>query len=291
MFGKTCLLVLWAMLACPGGSSESASKPAAIAQSSPKATHLWDTPEGLITPESVHYDSVRNVIYVANINGKPTEKDGNGFISKLTPDGRIETLQWVSGLNAPKGMGIVDGRLFVTDIDQVVAIDIDGGRIARRYPVKDAVFLNDIAIAPDKSVYISDMSTRKIHRIRGDSLETWLEMDAPSPNGLFVEGGYLLVGTQGNLYRVSLVEKTGVKYIEGTGSIDGLAPDGRGGYVISDWSGLTQIIYPDKVAVVLLDTGADGINAADIDYIPSMRLLLIPTFFDNRVRAYRIEYD
>lgn len=59
----------------------------------------------------VIYDPVSNFIYVSNINGQPWDQDGNGFISKLDLDGKIVERQWVTGLSAPKGLGIHNGHL------------------------------------------------------------------------------------------------------------------------------------------------------------------------------------
>jgi hypothetical protein len=40
---------------------------------------------------------------------------------------------------------------------------------------------------------------------------------------------------------------------------------------------------------VLIDTTNQKINSADIEYIEGKQILLIPTFFDNRVVAYQVE--
>ena len=96
---------------------------------SPAAKQIWETPRELMVPESVMYDAEHQVIYVANIAGKPTEKNGQGFIAQINLDGRIKKLRWVTGLNAPKGMGIFQDTLYVTDIDRVHAIDMGSGKI------------------------------------------------------------------------------------------------------------------------------------------------------------------
>ena len=89
-----------------------------------KLEFLWESKDDLRVPESVCYDDARNKIYVSNIDGKPSEKDGNGFISMLTTEGDIMNLKWVDGLDAPKGMGIHKGSLFVADIDNLRIIDL-----------------------------------------------------------------------------------------------------------------------------------------------------------------------
>ena len=65
-------------------------------------------------------DAATGTIYVANIEGDPVGKDGKGSISIIGKDGTITNQNWVTGLNAPKGMGITNGMLYVTDIDELV---------------------------------------------------------------------------------------------------------------------------------------------------------------------------
>jgi len=73
--------------------------------SEPSVIKKWETDTLLRTPESVLLDEGRNILYISNINGQPTDKDGNGFISKVTLDGKIENLKWVEGFDAPKVLG------------------------------------------------------------------------------------------------------------------------------------------------------------------------------------------
>src|ERR671911_170854 len=81
----------------------------AVAQESDQVQKLWETPAQLKTPESVLYEPTESVLFVSNMDGKPDEKDGQGFISKVSPtNGTIIELNWVAGLNAPKGMAIDD---------------------------------------------------------------------------------------------------------------------------------------------------------------------------------------
>ena len=110
-----------------------------------KLEKVWEATAGLITPESVLIDEEIDVIYVASINGNSAEKDGNGFISRLNSDGSIKDLMWVNNLDAPKGMAAYDGKLYVSDIDRLVEIDLESGRVISKYHAADAVFLNDVA--------------------------------------------------------------------------------------------------------------------------------------------------
>jgi hypothetical protein len=252
---------------------------------------LWESPNSFTTCESVCYDAKDNLLFISCINGNPADKDGNGFISKLSLAGDIEKLNWITGLNAPKGMGIFQRKLYVTDIDRILEIDIDKGVIIKDHPVKDAKFLNDITIDPGGNVYISDMATGKIHRLFSGVVETWLEdKNLSSPNGLFYEDGEILIGTKNGIFSTDIESKRTWLIVKETGGIDGLEGDGHGNYLISDWMGKIQLVNPNQEPVLLNNTTDQNINAADIEYIPATKTLFVPTFLDNRVMAYELIY-
>src|SRR5689334_22113496 len=103
---------------------------------------LWATDTILRTPESVFYDNKREILYVANINKiNKDASDGDGFISKVKLDGKIEKLDWITGLNDPKGMALVGGTLYVSDLRQLVEIDIAKGKIIKKHDLEGAKFL------------------------------------------------------------------------------------------------------------------------------------------------------
>ncbi len=91
-------------------------------------THKWTTEPSLRVPESVLLDAKNNVLYVSSIDGTPQNKDGNGFISQVTLDGKIKNLKWVTGLDAPKGMGLHNNNLYIADISRLVTVDITTGK-------------------------------------------------------------------------------------------------------------------------------------------------------------------
>ncbi len=256
---------------------------------SDKLEKKWETHKTLETPESVLYDPVLKILFVSNINGKPTDKDGNGYISIVNLEGQITDQKWMTGLNAPKGMGIFKGTLYVTDIDRVAAIDIINREIKKFYEVPEAKFLNDIAIDQNGAVYISDMNSTRIYRIYNDNIELWLDQALlTNPNGLFVENDKLMIGCN-KIVLANIQNKETTTWLEGTGGIDGLEGTGDGRYLFSDWSGNVYMVGTDKKIEKILDTTGAGINAADIEFIPEKRLLLVPTFGDNRVMAYEIK--
>src|SRR5690606_27372967 len=133
---------------------------------------------------SVLYDESSGTIYVANIEGEAAEKDGKGSISIISKEGEIQEREWVNGLNAPKGMGIMDGKLYVTDIDEVVEIEIESKKITNRYPVKGAVFLNDLDTHQGR-VYVSDSRAGNIHLLENGQVTVFAE-EQKGINGLRV---------------------------------------------------------------------------------------------------------
>jgi hypothetical protein len=232
---------------------------------------------------------LRNCIYSANINGKSNEKDGNGFISKISVDGKIESLKWVEGLDAPKGMGIIGNSLFVANINEIVEIDIAKATISKRYPVANSQFLNDIDVdEANNNVYVSDMATHKIHLLHNGTVTTYsADTLLDHVNGLYFHKGTLLAGTSKGVYKVFPNGKVEM-FIPHTGGIDGLEYVEGNRFIVSNWAGAVHIIEAGKPDILIFDTTNDKINAADIDYIPEKQLLLVPTFLDNRAMAYKL---
>lgn len=258
----------------------------------PQLKEVWQTAQSFKVPESVYYNFEQDILYISNINGAPTEKNGTGFISKVSLKGEIEILEWVTGLNAPKGMGVFGNSLYVTDINQLVEIDITQGTITKTYDVEGADFLNDIAVDPEGTVFISDMTQNKIYILENGEVEVFLEGEPLNgPNGLYMEESVLYVGISDKILAVNTITRDIQSWIEtGSGMIDGLKADGKGNYVISDWVGKTRLVGKNIDPALLLDTTEQKINSADIEFIIEDQLLLIPTFFDNRVTAYKLEW-
>ncbi|MDQ3394443.1 MAG: gluconolaconase [Bacteroidota bacterium] len=254
----------------------------------------WATDQVFKTPESIFFDSLRNIIYVSNINEvNPTKKDKDGFISKLDISGKVVELRWITGLNDPKGMALFGNKLFVADIDEIVEIDIETSRILKRHKVEGAKFLNDVVVAQSGDVYVSDSEANVVFKMtRGAAPLLWLgvETKLDKPNGLYIERERIIVATfgSGKLYIVNPESKETREWISGIEAADGIARAGKTNYLVSNWIGEVWFIDFKGEKSLLLDTKAEKVNAADIEYINSMNILLIPTFFDNRVVAYNL---
>jgi hypothetical protein len=259
---------------------------------------------GFSHPESVELDISHQVFYVSNVGGAPTDKDGNGFISKMTKDGKLEQLKWIEGLNAPKGM-VIDGfKLFVSDIDQLVEIDTRTGTITNRYPAEGAVFLNDTAVDKDHNVYVSDIAKKKIWQLKDGKMSVWYEKDdLMHPNGLrVIYGGKLLVAgwgrdmqddgstkSLGNLLTIDLKTKELKNLGSGapTGNLDGLERDAHGEFLSTDFlAGKLFRIHKDGSSEMLVDLNK---GSADLDVIKKGHVAVVPVMFDDNVRAFWVD--
>lgn len=261
---------------------------------------LWEL-GGFETPESVLPSADGATLYVSNVAGAPDGKDGAGFISKMTPDGKVTTLKWVEGIDAPKGMALHGGKLYVSNIDELVEIDEASGKILQRYKGEGGKFFNDLAVDKDGRIYVSDMVANKIWRLDGGKFEVWLDSaDLKNPNGLLVQGDTLVVAAwgvmtdgfatklPGHLLAVSLADKSIKQLGDGppVGNLDGLEPLGGGDYLVSDWmNGKVFRIASNGKADVLLSLSP---GAADLGYVPATRTMFIPMMKDNKVVAYKL---
>lgn len=250
---------------------------------------LWETDKVLKIPESVFYNAQDNMLYVSNINGKSNAKDGNGFISKISLNGKIKELKWAEGMNAPKGMGKSGDFLYVTDVDKVHKISFQTGEIVKSFKVDEAKFLNDIDVHQSGDIYVSDMQTSKIYRIKDNSINLWLsDKQLNRTNGLYATDSHLFIGMADQIIRVNYDDKKITSYIKDTGGVDGLELFSGESFLFSDWQGRVYSASPDNSITKLIDTRSANKNAADIEFIKGKNILLVPTFMANSVSAYKI---
>jgi hypothetical protein len=249
---------------------------------------VWDTERVLKTPESVLYDG-ENRIYVSNINGKPSEQDGNGFISLLDTTGKIISLKWVTGMDAPKGMAIFRDTLFVSDIDKIRLVSLSEAKIIGTVQVEGAAFLNDIAVTDDGTAYITDTQENKIFTLKNGNVETWLEgglLEAPNGLTLFKEDN-LAVGVKDGVLKVMLKSKNVKMFMDDTGPVDGIIWMDNNKFILSNWKGRILLASPGEKIVLYCKT-EENKQTADLGFIPERKIVLVPTFYDNRVIAARI---
>jgi sugar lactone lactonase YvrE len=260
---------------------------------------VWETSRDLLTPESVVYDPVRQILYVTNFdNWYQDSAPRTGYISTISLDGEILEQRWVTGLDSPAGAGLWQDKLFVLERGVLTEIATGTGTIVARYPIPDSEFANDLAIDAAGNIYISDTRPSakpdsRIYRFRDGQFEVWMDGDVINwANGLFVYGNELLVGNSGDgkLKAIDLTTKR-VRDIICLGArvLDGIGVDGAGNYLVSHWEGQLYRITPSGEVVEILDLAPEGLNTAAFEYLPDRNLLVMPTFGGNQVVAYRLQ--
>lgn len=258
------------------------------------------------TPESVLHDQQADLYYVSNINGSPAEHDDNGFITRVRPDGTIESPKWIDGaseavtLHAPKGMAVVGDTLWVADIDTVRAFHRSTGAPLGTRGVPGASFLNDVAAGPDGAVYVTDTGVDASFAPTGSDAILRLTATGASPvasgamlgnpNGIVVDDGAIIVVPFGSatVLRVPLGGAAPDTLATlPAGQLDGIVRTSDGAFLVSSWEG--SAVYRIG-ADGTVSTFAENLEApADLGYDARRQRLLVPLFNGNRieVRAVR----
>ncbi len=245
---------------------------------------VWESDTTLAVPESVLYH--QGGLYAALIDGQPWDVDGKGEIAKLDQNGKILNASWVTGLNAPKGMGIWKQQLYVADVSEVVVIQLATGKITSKIAVEGATGLNDITVDKQGIIYVSDSKLGKVHRIENGKAALYLS-DLKGVNGLKAVGDDLYMLTANVVFKAGSDKKLVPVATTEIGG-DGIEPVGNGDFVVSCWPGL--IYYMDQAGklTTMLDTREKKYNTADIGYNPEQRMVYVPTFFKKSIVAYRL---
>ena len=147
---------------------------------------------GFSGPEAVRYDAVGDVFFVSNFNGDGSDRDANGFISRVTVDGTIDELQFATGtsdhpLHAPRGMFVQADTLWAADVDGLHGFDRrTGDHLAFvDFTSFEPGFLNDIAAGPDGALYVTDTGSSRIYRLSGGEVTVAVEDTMlGQPNGI-----------------------------------------------------------------------------------------------------------
>ena len=294
------------------GSADVAAQPgdAGAPDATPAA---WDgksalpITEGFSTPESVFYDADSDVYLVTNINGEPAGADDNGYITKISPDGKISEAKWIDGakdtvkLDAPKGMAIVGGVLYVADITVVRQFDAKTGEPKGEIKVEGATFLNDVVAAADGGVFVSDSGldakfaatgTDAIYHISKDGKVKPLIKDKAlgNPNGIAAGAdGSVWVVTfgSGEIYSVDAKGKKVSPQKLPQGQLDGIVALDGGELLVSSWAG--SVVYRGKPGGEWKAVVENVKSPADIGWDSKRKRVLIPLFQGNSVILHPVE--
>lgn len=248
----------------------------------------WESDTTLKSPESVYYDAGNKVLYVSNIDGPGDAKDGKGSVGKLSLDGKIISVDWVSGLNAPKGLALVKNTLWVADLDELVTIDITKSAITNHIKIEGAQFLNDVAADSKGVIYVTDSKNKQLWKVENGKPVKVLD-NLQRPNGVLVHNKEVYILDNGALLKLNK-DNTTQKIADGLeGSTDGLENVQGNEFIVSCWSGVIYYVKADGSTEKLLDTRDQKINSADIGYDRKTRTVYVPTFFKNNVVAYELK--
>ncbi|MDQ3682897.1 MAG: ATP-binding protein [Bacteroidota bacterium] len=213
---------------------------------------MWETDTIVAIPESVLPDTKKKILYVSLIDGGPWDADGKGGVGKLNSNGKQYNPGWITGLNAPKGIGMAGNRLFVADMGNVVVIDIRKGKIEKKIPINTAQWLNDVTVSNKGIVYVSDSKTGRIWRMENDIAALYIDT-LKGLNGLKAVGDELYIGA-GKSFLKADVKKNITKVAELSQGIDGIEPVGNGDFILTSWGGYIFYISANGNVETLLDT-------------------------------------
>ena len=249
----------------------------------------WESDSLLKVPESVLFDKANQILYVSNIDGTdPWKADGKGSISKVGLDGKIIAAEWVSGMNAPKGMGIYNGKLYAADLGNIAVIDIASGKIEKNIPIQGATGLNDISIDPNGVIYVTEYLSKKLYKVENEKAELIAE-NLTQPNGVLFHNNelFLLDGT--GMFKVN-ADKSMAKITDGMeGGVDGIENIEGNSFIVSCWEGALWQVNADGTKHLLMDTRKEKRSTADIGFDPSTKTVYVPTFFRNTVVADEVK--
>lgn len=271
-------LILMGACAAPSAGPHSEAPPLAVAS----IEQVW-VAEGFESPEGVAV-APDGAYLISNVVGDGSAKDGDGYISRLAPDGTVTERHWAAKLDAPKGMAVLDGDLYATDIDAVVSFDATTGKRLGKVQIQGAKFLNDATVW-NGAVFVSDSGDAAIYRVEDGAAALWLQDERlAGVNGLLGDGDRMLISTMttGSLFSVTadgeLTEiASGMENADGIGLVPG------GGYLVSSWPGQIHYVGEDGVVTTLFD---EPVSQNDLTVIGDT--VIVPNWRQNTVTMWKV---
>ncbi|MEM6686547.1 MAG: hypothetical protein AAF617_12260 [Bacteroidota bacterium] len=293
------LLLSLCFIACKDSQKETPKTPekeTEVVNTSPRLLHEINN---LTHCESVVYDKKRNMLYASLIGNREA---GDGSIAKISLDGKVIDTMFVKGLNDPKGIAITEDKLYVSDVTVLVEADLETGAVLNTHTTEGTKFLNDVNIASDGSVFVSDTSGSSIYQLQTDgTFSLWLQSeDLEHPNGLlqvkndmYVAAWGNMVGESGqkkqsgNFLKVNMKTKEIAKISKDTiGNLDGVQVFDDTNFIISAWrTGKVMKISQSGAVENVLTVGR---SVGDILYIPEQKLLALPMNIQSQLLIYKL---
>lgn len=294
------MLLSLCVIACKNEKKESQKTPAKETKTTVLKPKLLHEVNGLTHCESVVYDKNKNILYASVIGNR---EEGDGSIASVSLDGKVIDTAFVKGLNDPKGIAITKDKLYVSDVTVLVEADLKTGEVIKRHTTEGTTFLNDVNVASDGTVYVSDTSNSTIYMLKPDgTFSAWLQSDdLEHPNGLlqvkndmYVAAWGNMVGPDGkkkqsgNFLKVDMASKEIMKVSKDTlGNLDGVQVYDKDNFIISAWRTGKIMKINNKGAVE--DVLTVGRSVGDILYIPEKKLLALPMNIQSQLLIYEFQ--
>lgn len=251
---------------------------------------------GLSGPEAVRYDPAQDLYFVSNFNGDPAG-DANGFISKVSPEGSVDSLQFMTGtdtypLHGPRGMYITGDTLWAADADGVHGFNKTTGEHAAfiDFTSFEPGFLNDIVEGADGNLYVTDTGKSSVYIIE-NGIPSVLVEDLPAPpNGITIDedNNIVLAPWEGATMFPVLAENDdgyeGYTEAQSGGNFDGIEFVNGRMVVASQNDNSIHFIY-DGTDHVAIQTPGDP---ADIGIDTQRNQIAVPYIALNRVDIWEL---
>ena len=230
-------------------------------------------------------------------------KDGDGYISRIKSDGSQEevTLKYITGLNNPRGIYVIQGVIYICDVDCLVGIDLKTRAkvFELSFARENVTQLTSITSVDDKIVYVSATDIHTIFEVNVSTKKysKWTETTAPA--GMLITNNRMYVCSMGTYNlpngRLGVIDMKTKKYTHVTddeGRFWGVALNGKRLYY-SDWMLASDMSYKKRgiIKYVDLDTQSTGQvkftskigGPADFIYDARNDIFLIPALLEGVV--------
>jgi hypothetical protein len=261
---------------------------------------------GFRNPAAIVVDTVADVYLVSNTDGHPADRDGEGFISRVSPDGAVISLRWIdlqgteNPLHSPKGMAIRGDSLFVADLNCIRIFLRTTGTSLARTCIEDATYLTDVDVGPEGSVFVTQSGLTAgpgglvpsggddaVYRLavqegrRGSTLAQ--AGDLGRPNGIAVgrRGIFVTTSQSGEIFRLTPEGQRTNLFPRSGRHLDGIVFLSDGGFAFSSWTdSAVFMVDPEGRVIRLMDALP---SPGGLGYDPVRNRILVPLALEDRL--------
>lgn len=240
------------------------------------SSEKWLVNSGLENIESIVYDAVNQVFYASN--GQNYGEGTSGFISRISKDGSLQELKWVSKLNRPTGMAIHDSLLYVADFNTLIVINTGNGNIISKYqePIANSG-LNDVAVSDKGEVYVTASFIHSILQVKDGQLVVWKkdEGNLKWANGITTIDTQLIVGglDLNTIHSASKVLSK-IQLKKPVQDFEGIESDGAGGYFLTTVD--NSSFFHVNQGLIVTKLLEDNYYFGDLEYDEELKTVYIP---------------